>query len=548
MATNRPLDPTSNFQLDNVPPPMPIWVAHNPTKEKPPVIPPTRNLSTYKDRPAAMFYDDEIQILAHPFSHSLVGKFTRMPKLQDIQQAFRGIGLLREYEIRWMDYKHVLIHLSNEQDFNHLWVKEQWFILNQKMRVFKWTPDFEAEKELALVPVWISFPNLRAHLYEKSALMLIAKTVGKPLYVDEATTNGSRSSVARVYVEFQTISGDGEKAQNRIEKQGQTKHMNSNHAGQNIFLGMSLGSSDRGENAAVEIGETYAVRRTSNNASNDDQQQQIMHEKKKEIITAQNEARLDGVEKATIIAAKTSPMEDPVQVHEVQEHNGINNSVKEMELTELMSAEMEVHPLVRHRRHSDTAATLGKIISLALEEIVDIGENDGIFDDDSISAIVLDYGLVDGGFEGNLYTWTNNHMFQRLDRVVYNHHWLNFLPITWVQHLNRDGSDHCPLLISCLRQTEKSPSSFHFLHAWVHHHGFKQCVEANWQQPIQGKGFIAFWQKQLRLKQHLKWWNKQFDFCSQWIGMIKRCIANCWFSVSINGKAAGYFKFERRLR
>ncbi|EOY25452.1 Uncharacterized protein TCM_016760 [Theobroma cacao] len=170
--------------------------------ERPPVIPPSRDPSVYKDRPAAIFYEDEIQTLARPFSHSLVGKFSRMPKLQEIRHAFKGIGLSGAYEIRWMDYKHVLIHLSNEQDFNRVWVKQQWFIVNQKMRVFKWAPDFEAEKESAMVPVWISFPNLKAHLYEKSALLLIAKTVGKPLYVDEATANGSRPSVARVCVEY----------------------------------------------------------------------------------------------------------------------------------------------------------------------------------------------------------------------------------------------------------------------------------------------------------------------------------------------------------
>ncbi|WRX29353.1 Reverse transcriptase domain - like 10 [Theobroma cacao] len=70
------------------------------------------------------------------------------------------------------------------------------------MRVFRWSPDLHPEKESPIVPVWISFPNLRAHLQERSALMMIAKTVGKPLFVDEATTNGSRPSVARVCVEY----------------------------------------------------------------------------------------------------------------------------------------------------------------------------------------------------------------------------------------------------------------------------------------------------------------------------------------------------------
>ncbi|EOY21528.1 Uncharacterized protein TCM_013236 [Theobroma cacao] len=39
-------------------------------------------------------------------------------------------------------------------------------------------------------------------MYEKSALLLIAKTIGKPLYIDEATATRSRPSVARVCVEY----------------------------------------------------------------------------------------------------------------------------------------------------------------------------------------------------------------------------------------------------------------------------------------------------------------------------------------------------------
>ncbi|XP_017979623.1 PREDICTED: uncharacterized protein LOC108662683 [Theobroma cacao] len=133
---------------------------------------------------------------------SLVGKFSRMPRLQEIRVAFKGIGLEGAYDIRWLDYKHILIHLSDEKDFNRIWTKQNWFIANQKMRVFKWSPDFEPEKESAVVPVWVSFPNLKAHLFEKSALLLIAKTVGNPLFIDEATANGSRPSVARVCVEY----------------------------------------------------------------------------------------------------------------------------------------------------------------------------------------------------------------------------------------------------------------------------------------------------------------------------------------------------------
>ncbi|WRX25599.1 protein of unknown function DUF4283 - like 10 [Theobroma cacao] len=70
------------------------------------------------------------------------------------------------------------------------------------MQIFKWTLEFEAEKESLVVPIWISFPNLKAHLCEKSSLLLISKTVGKPLLVDEAIAKSSQSSVARVCVQY----------------------------------------------------------------------------------------------------------------------------------------------------------------------------------------------------------------------------------------------------------------------------------------------------------------------------------------------------------
>ncbi|EOY29076.1 Uncharacterized protein TCM_030494 [Theobroma cacao] len=169
------------------------------------LVPPTRPTFRYKDKPAVRFFEDEIEALAQPFKFAIVGKFSKMPRLTEIRQSFVSLGLSGVYNIRWMNYKHILIHLSNEQDFNRIWTKQTWFITNQKMRVFKWTPDFETDKESPIVPVWISFPNLKAHLFEKSALLMIAKAIGNPLYIDEATANGTRPSVARVCIEYDCL-------------------------------------------------------------------------------------------------------------------------------------------------------------------------------------------------------------------------------------------------------------------------------------------------------------------------------------------------------
>ncbi|WRX16205.1 Reverse transcriptase domain - like 10 [Theobroma cacao] len=132
--------------------------------------------------------------------------------------------------------------------------------------------------------------------------------------------------------------------------------------------------------------------------------------------------------------------------------------------------------------------------------------HDGSMED--LSSTLLDCGLLDASFEGNSFTWSNNRMFQRLDRVVYNHEWAEFFSSTRVQHLNRDGSDHCPLLISCSNTNARGPSTFRFLHAWTKHHDFLPFVEKSWNAPTQASGMTALWYKQQRLKRDLKWWNK----------------------------------------
>ncbi|KAL2248695.1 UNVERIFIED_CONTAM: hypothetical protein Sindi_2343200 [Sesamum indicum] len=42
------------------------------------------------------------------------------------------------------------------------------------MRVFKWTPTFTPAQESSVVPIWVSFPELPAHLFHKDALYAVA--------------------------------------------------------------------------------------------------------------------------------------------------------------------------------------------------------------------------------------------------------------------------------------------------------------------------------------------------------------------------------------
>ncbi|KAL0356478.1 UNVERIFIED_CONTAM: putative ribonuclease H protein [Sesamum radiatum] len=57
----------------------------------------------------------------------------------------------------------------------------------------------------SIVPIWVSFPELPAHLFCKDALFSVASMIGSPLQVDTLTLNKSKLSQARVCVEIDLL-------------------------------------------------------------------------------------------------------------------------------------------------------------------------------------------------------------------------------------------------------------------------------------------------------------------------------------------------------
>ncbi|PKU86801.1 hypothetical protein MA16_Dca025401 [Dendrobium catenatum] len=123
-------------------------------------------------------------------------------------------------------------------------------------------------------------------------------------------------------------------------------------------------------------------------------------------------------------------------------------------------------------------------------------------------------GNRENGFTGSNYTWNNNRLWQRLDRILFNQHWISNWPLTVVEHLFRSLLDHCPLLISIKNNDTniKGTSFFRFQNLWLQHSDFFQLVSSNWNNCIAPdtsvKGMIRFWLKIKRLNQSLNWWNK----------------------------------------
>ncbi|KAI0504096.1 hypothetical protein KFK09_015043 [Dendrobium nobile] len=152
--------------------------------------------------PAVLLSDEEVLKLASPFQYTLVGKFgLRRPNLDAIRNSFLSLKLSGFYSVGLLDARHVAIQLSNDLDYSRVFARRSYFILNCQMRVLKWTPFFDIKEESPIVPIWISFPNLRLHFFNSKVLHALGSIFGRPLQTDQATASKTRPSVARVLVE-----------------------------------------------------------------------------------------------------------------------------------------------------------------------------------------------------------------------------------------------------------------------------------------------------------------------------------------------------------
>ncbi|KAI3473655.1 hypothetical protein Pfo_031429 [Paulownia fortunei] len=97
--------------------------------------------------------------------------------------------------------------------------------------------------------------------------------------------------------------------------------------------------------------------------------------------------------------------------------------------------------------------------------------------------MITNCGLIDAGFEGQCFTWTNKRVWERLDRILYSDAWLHTFQSTKVTHLLRTWSDHAPLLTTVSFSSVKPPSSFRFMRMWMRHHLFLDATKQSWISP-----------------------------------------------------------------
>ncbi|KAI0528861.1 hypothetical protein KFK09_001404 [Dendrobium nobile] len=159
--------------------------------------------STFRGLPALLVSDDEIKALAEPFRFSLVGFFPgKRPPLDAIRKFFFNLKLNGDVSVTVLDSTHILIKLENDLDYCRIFCHRSYLVFNCYMKITKWTPTLDIGVESPIIPIWISFPHLQPHFFAPRILFGLGELFGKPLKIDEATSVGSRPSIARVLVEI----------------------------------------------------------------------------------------------------------------------------------------------------------------------------------------------------------------------------------------------------------------------------------------------------------------------------------------------------------
>ncbi|KAL0307652.1 UNVERIFIED_CONTAM: hypothetical protein Sangu_3017600 [Sesamum angustifolium] len=150
------------------------------------------------------------------------------PPYSQLHHLLSDLGLKGKFTVSMINSKHFLITLTNESDYSRLWLRRIWYLKGLPMRVFKWSPTFSPTQESSIVPVWVSLPELPAHLFRKDVLFVIAKIIGTPLQIDNSTANQSKFLKARVCVEIDLLKPMPQEVDLQIAVKQLCKKLNTN--------------------------------------------------------------------------------------------------------------------------------------------------------------------------------------------------------------------------------------------------------------------------------------------------------------------------------
>lgn len=131
---------------------------------------------------------------------------------------------------------------------------------------------------------------------------------------------------------------------------------------------------------------------------------------------------------------------------------------------------------------------------------------------DAFCSFLNTHGLVDLGFSGSPFTWSNHiygrHLIrERLDRGVASTQWIRLFPTFSIQHLPAHASDHNALLLNTATPNSNLPKPFRFEEFWTKDPSCADVISSAWSSTLLGRSSYILAQKLKTTKAALTVWN-----------------------------------------
>ena len=120
----------------------------------------------------------------------------------------------------------------------------------------------------------------------------------------------------------------------------------------------------------------------------------------------------------------------------------------------------------------------------------------------SFNACIETLNLRELELSGRKFTWANSAdipTFEKLDRILVSTDWEQKFPLSTMEALTRELSDHTPLLLDTHKAAHRGNNTmFRFELSWLNKDGFKDIVSKVWNDNNKGHTSLRRWQNKIR--------------------------------------------------
>ncbi|XP_070015735.1 uncharacterized protein [Nicotiana sylvestris] len=150
---------------------------------------------------------------------------------------------------------------------------------------------------------------------------------------------------------------------------------------------------------------------------------------------------------------------------------------------------------------------------------------------------------------GRKFTWTNSHVWSKIDRAIINAEWMTIMKQLEVVVMEPFISDHTPLCLYYEEKSKDSPKPYRFYNYVVEHPELQKVVEKAWNTSNKWQGMERVWQKLKVVKQELKKMHtEEFKKVRDTVQTIRKQLQETQEKMQDSNHQTDLFNTEKKLR